>query len=456
MKVIKFGGTSVQFAHNMRLVKDIVLTYPDNELLVVLSACRGITDSLIELSEASKNGDRGEMSILINFIKSHHLQLIKELKMNDEFDAIATEKINSLIEELLLLIEGISLLRELTPHSRASVLSFGELLSTTIFATYLESIIDNVAFIDARKVMKVCENSHCGDAEFLITKDNISKVFFQNLKEGKNIQIIQGFIGYDDTGKTAVLSRGGSDCSAAVLGTALGVDEIHIWTDVSGIYTADPRYFPNAMSIKNMTYSQVKELAAFGAKVLHPDAILPAIKEQIPIRVLNTNEPGAKGTLLNSTAGDEVELDALAMLNDLHYISIDITIDKARIAELYKMISEAIASTNDKYYIISQGVSSLSLLSDSNHLEDALRSNEFEFNVKSGVSAICLSGKNLRSADSRNIMTSISKSLNSSDILLFEVLSDSALYVALGDKGEAEALYGKLHEFIISHKTKNK
>lgn len=452
MKVIKFGGTSVQFANNMKLVKDIVFTYPDNEILVVLSACRGITDSLIELSEASKNGDRGEMSVLINSIKSHHLNIIKELKMNNNFTSIATEKVNSLIEELLLLVEGISLLRELTMRSRASMLSYGELLSTTIFATYLQSINDNIAFIDARKVMKVCENSYCGNAEFQITKENINRVFFQNLKAGKNIQIIQGFIGYDDTGKTAVLSRGGSDCSAAILGTALGVDEIHIWTDVSGIYTADPRYFPKAMSIKNMTYSQVKELAAFGAKVLHPDAILPAIKGQIPIRVLNTNEPGTKGTLLNREAGNETEIDAVAMLNGLFYISIDITIDKARIAGIYRIISEAIASSVDKYYIISQGVSNISLLADTNNIENILKINEYEYEVISGVSAICLSGKKLRSADGHRLVASISKICNGNDLLLFELLSDSALYIASSNSAEAEELYGKLHGLIISHK----
>lgn len=456
MKVIKFGGTSVQYAHNMNLVKDIVLTYPDNKLLVVLSACRGITDSLIELSEASRKGDRGETSIIINSIKTHHLQLIKELKMDEKFTSIATEKVNSLIQEILLLSDGICLLRELTEHSRANILSFGELLSTSIFATYLQSINENVAFIDARKVMKVCENNYCGDEEFQITKENINKVFYQNLKAGKNIQIIQGFIGYDDTGKTAVFSRGGSDCSAAILGTALGVDEIHIWTDVSGIYTADPRYFPTAMSIENMTYAQVKELAAFGAKVLHPDAILPAIKEQIPIRVLNTNAPGNNGTLLNNEVGDRTEIDAVAMLNNLYYISIDITIDKTRIAELYRIISEAIASTSDKYYIISQGVSNITLLADTNNIENALRVNEYEFEVIGGVSAICLSGKKMRSCDAQQLMTSISKICNGNDLLLFELMSDSALYIASRSSAEAEELYGKLHDLIISHKNKVK
>lgn len=314
MKVLKFGGTSVEFAKNMRQVREILSLYKGERVLVVFSACRGITDQLIKLAGYAKNRDLDDITNVLHTIYSHHDQIVDELDFKNELAREETRKEISVLKgQLRDIAHGITLLGELTERSRAKILSFGEILSTTIFAHYLASHVKRSTFFDARDVMTLrFENEH-SSVDFTSTFAKCSAILSPHFKQN-DIIVTQGFIGSDDTGNSAVLSRGGSDYSAAVFAAALSASEIQIWTDVPGICTSDPRHFPNAHTVPQMTFAEVRKLSFYGAKVLHPDTVSPAIDYNIPVRVLDTLKPNDFGTLLlNNPPIPTPYLSAIAM-----------------------------------------------------------------------------------------------------------------------------------------------
>ena len=321
MKVLKFGGTSVEFAKNMRQVREILSIYKGEKILVVFSACRGITDLLIKLTDYAKNRDLNDITEVLHTIYSHHDQIVDELDFKTELAREETQKEVSILKgQLRDIAHGITLLGELTERSRAKILSFGEILSTTIFAHYLASHITRSTFFDARDVMTLRYDNEHSSVDFTSTFAKCSAILSPHFKEN-DIIVTQGFIGSDNTGNSAVLSRGGSDYSAAVFAAALSASEIQIWTDVPGICTSDPQYFPNAHTIPQMTFAEVRKLSFYGAKVLHPDTVSPAIDYNIPVRVLDTLKPNDSGTLLlNNPPISTPYISAIAM-NPYLYIS---------------------------------------------------------------------------------------------------------------------------------------
>lgn len=449
MKVLKFGGTSVQFHNNMRQVKEILASMQDEQILLVLSACRGATDNLLKLAEASARDNQEVAQELISSLSSHHLTLLNDLKLSEELHQAAKAEVQNLLDEISTLSEGISLLKELTPRSNATMAAFGELLSTTIFSYYLKSEGMNVAFFDARKIMSLYYNKQETVVDFEKTKINLRNEYSSNLYNGNNLQVIQGFIGSDSLGNTAVLSRGGSDYSAAVFAAALDVSEIQIWTDVSGIFSSDPRFFPDAISIESMTFAEVRELSAFGAKVLHPDTVKPAIDANIPVRVLNTNEPKAKGTTLRTTCADKIELDAMAMQKQLFIFNIVLPSDKNKNAEILQKIAECMLASSAKYYLISQGISKISILTDNISRLSAIFSRNYHCEIKDNIAAICLVGKNLRNCSNNHLLQNIAETAGRYKLESFEIISDEAIYIVLSELDNVDELYAELHSLVI-------
>ncbi len=297
MIVMKFGGTSVQDASAMKKVLNIVKQNIARKPVVVLSACSGVTNQLIYLSDTATNNSNKINSNLIDSLLFFHLEFVEKLFKNQEIKDRANRIINDLIDDLRLLIDGIKLLNECTERSRAKILSYGEMLSTSIFNLLCEENKINSELIDVQQIIKT-------DNNFLEAKPNFKKINkiaptkinkkFQN----KSVVITQGFLGSNDKGLTTLLGRGGSDYSAAIIGSALNSEEIQIWTDVNGVLTADPRIIKNSKTINQMTFSEIRELAFYGAKVLHPDTIIPAVEKNIPVRILNTFNPKNTGTTI--------------------------------------------------------------------------------------------------------------------------------------------------------------
>lgn len=295
----KFGGTSMQDADAMKRAAQIVASTSGSRL-VVLSAASGITNLLLKVVQLAAEGGGEEASSILMTVHDRHCRICEELLSASALSATILQ-VKELCTRLSVYIHGISLLREYTAESSDTVVAYGELLSTLIFSNYLQSAGCTATLLDARTVLRT--NSEFGNAKPI--PDNTQEQCNTTLSfhgSSGDIIVTQGFIGSDVNGRTTTLGRGGSDYTAAILGAAVKADEIQIWTDVSGVYSADPNHVPEAHSIPHLTFEEARQLAYFGAKVLHPETILPAIQSDIPVRVLNSFQPEHPGTLITAQA----------------------------------------------------------------------------------------------------------------------------------------------------------
>ena len=300
MAVTKFGGTSVGTARAMQQAISIVDRERVNAVpLVVLSACSGITNKLVRIADAAGRGAIDEAMDLAGDVRTFHFALLDELIKSDVLKKEVAVKIEELAGRLEMLIKGVDIVGELTERSRDMFCSFGELFSTTVFAAAMKDQGHNVEWIDVRTVMITDDNFGFARPVNDVCEENVHRIISPLLQQG-TVVVTQGYIGATKTGKTTTLGRGGSDFSAALLGAWLNENAIQIWTDVDGVMTCDPRMVPEARSIRVMTFSEAAELAYLGAKVLHPDTIAPAVQKNIPVYVLNSVHPDAKGTIITN------------------------------------------------------------------------------------------------------------------------------------------------------------
>ncbi len=296
MIVLKFGGTSVANTQNINLVLKIINQKAQNDnLIVVVSALSGITDLLLVASSraALKNEN---YKLVIEEIKQKHFATILELVSYENQNQL-TIKINSQINQLQTLLDGCFLLGELSPRTADAIASFGELLSSQIIAVALQQTIPNSNFKDSREL--IITNSNFGKAvvEFPLTNQKIEKYFSSNKSQ---VVVLPGFIASDEDGNTTTLGRGGSDYTAAIFANGANATSLEIWTDVNGMFTANPKIVKQAQPIESISYQEAMELSHFGAKVLYPPTIQPVLKANIPIWIKNTFDPEAYGTLISS------------------------------------------------------------------------------------------------------------------------------------------------------------
>ncbi len=296
MNVLKFGGTSVANAQNINLVLDIVTEASKKEkLVVVVSAFSGVTDLLVLAAAKASTKDKQYQEI-VSQIESKHKEAISQLiPLSEQSELIDT--INSNINHLKTLLDGCYLLGELSNRTSDTILSFGELLSSQIIAKALQQKIKSASYKDSREVIKT--NNHFGKAvvNFEITNQLIADYF----KDSESIAtVMPGFIATSSDGNTTTLGRGGSDYTAAIIAAALDTTQLEIWTDVNGMFTANPKIVKQAQPIETISYQEAMELSHFGAKVLYPPTIQPVLKKNIPILIKNTFEPEAAGTLITA------------------------------------------------------------------------------------------------------------------------------------------------------------
>jgi aspartate kinase len=301
MIVSKFGGTSVADATAIRRTAEIIKGRIAKQPIVVVSAFAGSTNALIAIAELAAAGTLMPAIEQVEALRERHLATIAELLGNDaDAEEHAAEE-SALFDELAHLVEALSVLGHLTPRSLDAMSALGERLSAPIVAAaFVRAGIDAV-LVDARMVMKT--DNEFGRAAPL--PELIAAACREHLaplvKAGK-VPVLGGYIGSTVEGVTSTLGRGGSDYSASLLGAALGADAIEIWTDVDGMLTADPRVVPNAKLIDHIRFDEASELASFGAKVLHPNTITPAVQQGIPVYVFNSRRPEGTGTRITADA----------------------------------------------------------------------------------------------------------------------------------------------------------
>ncbi len=297
MIVCKFGGTSVQDAEAIRRLATIIGSKRDFQPVVVSSAMGKTTNKLLEIAHSAAGGKRREALELLETLRASHVEEARKLNVATGSDDWVSKTIRTYFSEMQDLVKGLAALGELTPRITDAIASYGERLSTAILTQVLENSGIPAQLMDARQCIITDDNyTHAAPVPDL-TEAAIVHQLKPVIQAGK-VPVFQGFIGRTRNGITTTIGRGGSDLSASIVGAALDADEIQIWTDVDGIMTTDPRMVPEARRIKEISFNEASELAYFGAKVLHPATILPAVRKKIPVRVLNSAKPECEGTII--------------------------------------------------------------------------------------------------------------------------------------------------------------
>jgi aspartate kinase len=293
---MKFGGTSVQGAGEFARVAEIVSSEKENSPVVVTSAMAKVTDALLNAFEAAK---KGEVAAAFESLQPHferHTKVSEELtggagreSFQTELD-YAREELNDLLVRASRRSLPLAMLKD-------AVVSYGEQLSSRLLAEILKAKNLNPHHADARRLI-VTDDEYGSAQPIWDETEKLIQLELQTLVDNGEIPVMGGFIAASRGGETTVLGRGGSDYSAALVGAALKAREIQIWTDVTGVLTCDPRICPEARTLKTLSYEEAAELAYFGAKVLHPKTIQPAVDRQIPVRVCNSHQPNERGTMI--------------------------------------------------------------------------------------------------------------------------------------------------------------
>ncbi len=398
MKVLKFGGTSVESASAIRKVKDIILQ-ENTDIIVVVSALGGVTDLILKAARVAA-ATSGDYQPILDEIKFRHYTTIDELFNG----AVPIRYIaEELIEELEQILTGITLVGELTPKTLDRIAGIGERISSHLVAQFIPGAIRK----DSSELIQTDSNFGKAAVNFQITNKNIRNEF----QSFKGIAVVPGFIAKNVKGEFTTLGRGGSDFTAAIFAAALEVNSLEIWTDVDGFMTADPRVITKAYTIPELTYSEAMELSHFGAKVIYPPTILPVYQKGIPIRVKNTFSPQNPGTLILQGAKTPRErpIKGISSISGISLLTLQ-GLGMVGVTGISMRLFTALAGVNVNVILISQASSenSISVAIDENVVElaeDSIR-REFEkeiisgqvskVDIEGGLSIVAIVGENMK------------------------------------------------------------
>ncbi|PZP51142.1 MAG: bifunctional aspartate kinase/homoserine dehydrogenase I [Pseudopedobacter saltans] len=356
MHVLKFGGSSVANAENIKKVVQIVTqnNYPSQ--IVVVSAMRGVTDKLIDLGVKAHQSEKAYEDLLQSLLDQH-------IEAANQLLPVATRSsclsmIMQQFNELEDICQSVFRLQELSPATKDRIVSFGELLSSKIISAYLASVEVSNIWLDSREL--ILTNDHFGYAAVDFEKTNEKVIEFLKNHSSK-LYIAPGFIAKGYSGHITTLGRGGSDYTAAIYAAAVSADVLEIWTDVSGMMTADPRWVTNAKPIPQISYKEAMELSHFGAKVVYPPTILPVMQKEIPVLVKNTFAPEDKGTLMNATTTHDSNIvSGISSITEVSLLSLE-GAGMVGIPGFSKTLFEALANANINVILITQGSSEYSI-----------------------------------------------------------------------------------------------
>ena len=300
MIVMKFGGTSVTHAPEIRQVGGIIRRFAGRKPVVVVSAMAGVTDDLIALADSAVLGAPSDVSRRLDRLQTRHRDVVRRLGLGAGPGGRLEKEIHTLFTELEGVCHGVLLLRELSRRSLDLISSFGERLCAQIVAAYLKEIGVKAQFVDARDHIVTDESHGSASVDFETTQKNLRRSLMPAIRAG-TVPVATGFIGRTREGATTTLGRSGSDYTASIFGTCLKAAEIWIWKEVDGVCTADPSVVPTARLVDRISYQEAAEMAHFGAEVIHPKTMQPARHAGIPIRIKNTFKPEGSGTLITGT-----------------------------------------------------------------------------------------------------------------------------------------------------------
>lgn len=385
MKVLKFGGSSVGTPERIKnVIKIISSSLEENKnIAVVFSAFQGVTDELIKIADSAAAGSADCKKLLVK-LELQHLSVVKELiSVKKQSGVLASVKLS--FNQLDDILQGVFLIRELSLKTLDFILSFGERISAFIISEALLDRKIKAEYLDSRKL--IITDNHFGSAkvDFTITNKNIKKYFSGH----PDLQIITGFIGSTKNDETTTLGRGGSDYTVSIFGAALNAKEIQIWTDVDGVMTANPQKVKNAFSIPNLSYEEAMELSHFGAKVIHPPTMQPALNKKIPIRIKNTFNPSFEGTVVSSKAnGNHFSVKGFSSIDNISLLRVHGS-GMVGVSGIAERIFKALAKVNVNVILITQASSEhslcLAVLPQAAELARRSIENELQFEILKNI-----------------------------------------------------------------------
>jgi aspartate kinase len=450
MIVMKFGGTSVEDATAIRRVVEIVRCARSRKPLVVLSACAGVTNDLVRAARVVRSGNKEGALAILALLSTRHRQIAEELLTGSRREVVV-DSLATLFHELENLVLGVHLLGELTPRSLDTFMSYGERCSCLIVNAAMEELGMSARFVDARTVMVT--DASFGAAQPLLDVIASRSQHLLPLLERGDVVVTQGFVGASGDGTVTTIGRGGSDYSAAILGSLLQAEEIQIWTDVDGMMTADPRIVPHSRIIKTISFAEASELAYFGAKVLHPNTIAPAVRLNIPVRVLNSHRPDSEGTVILGHASPErgEVVKSIAYKNGITVINVSssrMLLAHGFLATLFSIFEESRKSVD----VVSTSEVSVSLTVDSEEgLDEIEKKLEKigEIRIERGKSIICVVGEGMKHTPgiAARIFTALATA-NVNIEMISEGASEINLTVVVDERAAVDAVRALHGEFF--------
>lgn len=399
---MKFGGTSVGSVNGILNLKRIVETEYDS-LYVIVSALGGITDKLIKTSQMAVNGDEAFNDEFQEIVTRHH-ELIYNIIENEEKRNALLWEVDQLLQELQNIYQGLALINNITPKSEATIVSYGERISSHIVTALIEGAIR----VDSRDFIKT-ETKH---GKYLLDSELTDELVRKHLADtGAKVTVVPGFIASDkSTGEITNLGRGGSDYTAAIIAAALKADSFEIWTDVDGFMTADPRVINSAYTIHRLSYVEATELCNFGAKVVYPPTIYPVFKANIPITIKNTFNPKGEGTIISAESNSEGRLiKGISSINDTDLLTVQ-GLGMVGVVGVNHRIFRALADAGISVFLVSQASSENSTSLGLRHVDSGkaceVLTKEFEREISMGLmepitavgnlSTVAIVGENMR------------------------------------------------------------
>ena len=385
MKVLKFGGSSVGSVNSILSVKKIVEAV-EEPVIVVVSALGGITDKLIKTSEMAASGNAAyekEYRDILN----RHIEMVYTVIPAGEARSILLDQVNELLSELKNIYQGIYLIRDLSPKTSATIVSYGERLSSIIVA----NLIEGAVWYDSRTFIKT-EKKH---SRHILDSDLTTQLVKATFNELPKVALVPGFISSDkNSGEITNLGRGGSDYTASIIAAALQAEVLEIWTDVDGFMTADPRVISSAYVINELSYVEAMELCNFGAKVVYPPTIYPACHNNIPILIKNTFNPDAPGTIIEQEIKEESKaIKGISSINDTSLITVT-GLGMVGVIGVNYRIFKALAKNGISVFMVSQASSenstSIGVRNQDAELACEVLNEEFSKEIEMGeISPVC-------------------------------------------------------------------
>ena len=394
---MKFGGTSVANFEAITRTIFIIGGKLDQKPVVVVSALSKVTDLLYRISDAAASGDSDLTSQLMQELRTRHVNLASDLlEQSPALKESAVARVNAICDKLESLVNAVCAVGELSDRNKAIIISNGELLSSTIicFAMNAKGIRTN--FIDARKMMVTNDEYLKGDPIVEEIEKRVPSIVAEAYK-GMDAVITQGFIASNMSGEQTVLGRGGSDYSASLIGMSIDAERIEIWTDVDGVRTADPRTVQNTKYLEKISFEEAAEMAHFGAKVLHPLTIEPAVKKNIPIYVLNSMNPSGKGTAILRNELIEDGVKSVSFKENIKVINI-FSMKMINTSGFLRRVFEIFSESKVSVDLISTSEANISVTVDASEKVDAVVAQLSEFAeviVDEDKSQVSVIGKNI-------------------------------------------------------------